>query len=142
MGRKAESAGRRRGRPRDEDRGYILAHFEAQIALDRTVSEIADAGLTLYGVGLAPDGRTIIAIPRRKLRGQSLERRYRQYRAEIARSLARLHPDPLELVEPKMGVKGRRFISHTIGITSGPICLSFPARDDLKRGRPKKMRME
>lgn len=136
-----ESSGRRRGRPRNEDRGYVLAHFEAQIALGRTVTEIAEAGLTFYGVGLAPDGRTIFPIARRTQRGLSLERRYRQYRAEMARSLATLHPDPLELVEPKTGLKGRRFISR-IGITSGPTCLSFPARDDLKRGRPKKMRME
>jgi len=133
-----KSPGRRKGRPRDEDRGHVLAHFEAQIALGRTVTEIANAGLTFYGVGLAPDGRTIMAIADRTLRGMSLERRYRQYRAEIARSIANLQPDPLELAGPKTGLKGRRVITRTIGIASVPTCLSFPARDDLKRGRPKK----
>lgn len=137
----ADSARCHRGRPRDEDRSYILVHFETQIALGRSVVKIAEAGLTLYGVGLAVDGRTIVPVARRELRGASLERRYRQYRAEISGSLAVGHPHPLELVEPKTGLKGRRVISRTIGISPVPTCLSFPAREDLKRGRPKKKRV-
>lgn len=132
-----DNARRHRGRPRDEDRGYVLAHFEAQIARGRSVVEIAEAGLTLYGVDLASDGR-IVPVARRILRGPSLERRYRQYRREIAHSLAVGHPDPFELVAPKTGLKGWRSITRTIGISSVPVCLSFPAREDLKRGRPKK----
>src|SRR3546814_896164 len=137
MKREGENPGRRKGRPRDEDRACVLAHFEAQIALERSVVEIAEAGLTLYGVDMAPDGRSVLVV-RRTLRGRSLERRYRQYRAEIAHSIAKLHSDPLELVGPKTGSKGRRLITRTIGISSAPVCLSFPPRDDLKRGRPKK----
>src|SRR3546814_13204996 len=83
MKREGENPGRRKGRPRDEDRACVLAHFEAQIALERSVVEIAEAGLTLYGVDMAPDGRSVLVV-RRTLRGRSLERRYRQDRAENA----------------------------------------------------------
>lgn len=117
-----------KGRPPIDDRGEILLHFTTQLALGRSISEIAKAGLTFRGYRKKPDGSIEGPVDLRHLKGPTLERRYRRARAEVDLSIA--------TATTSLAMVNARYI----GISAPKTPQSFPPPRSVTRGRPKKIR--
>ncbi|WP_156313654.1 hypothetical protein [Erythrobacter sp. SG61-1L] len=115
------------GRPEIGDREQILGHFAVELAKKRTVREIAKDGLKIYGYVSGSDGKPVLSVIR-ALRGATLERRYRELRKELDDALRWAITAPL-LAN-----------ASYIGVSTPKAPLSFGAKPDLKRGRPRKNR--
>jgi len=76
-----------KGRPRNEDRAEILVHFAQEREKGLSIGDIARRGMSIYGYGLAPDGRNRTLSVLRSYAGATLERRYREYLQEVNQSV-------------------------------------------------------
>lgn len=117
-----------RGAPSVDDTVEILAHFAAQRALGRSISDIAAAGLTFVGQRAMPDGSRATVVLRR-LKGATLERRYRQKLAEVTR------------LTTNGGAMPAVTIMRYVGIPQPREPLSVPKPAEVRRGRRKKNRV-
>jgi hypothetical protein len=124
----ASTKAKGKGRPRIDDRGQVLAHFGAQMALGKSVSEIARHPLIIMGYKRSPGGNHLVLTVLRRLRGPTLERRYWQLRAEIDQSIARTTSSPMMIN------------ARYIGVRAPMAPVSFPKVAGLKPGRPWKNR--
>lgn len=117
-----------KGRPRNEDRAEILVHFAQEREKGLSIGDIARRGMSIYGYGLAPDGRNRTLSVLRSYAGATLERRYREYLQEVNQSVD-------QCVDANMVLDG---------IVTGPVRskrpLSFPHPKEVRRGRPRKNR--
>lgn len=112
----------RKGAPRIDDMGEILAHFTAQLASGRSITAIAKAGLKFLGYVRQRDGSHVGPVILRELQGATLERRYRKARAFVDQSVASAASLLID-------------ISH---VSAAKTPLSFPIPRAVTRGRPKK----
>lgn len=72
----------RRGRPRIEDQQDILLYFANGLAHGMTVRQLSEHGLTLQGFEQDQNGNWF-KVPKRTLKGETLERRYRTLRQQV-----------------------------------------------------------
>ena len=95
---------RGKGRPRIDDRGEVLAYFASQMALGKSVSEIARQPLNIMGYRRSPGSNDWKLTVLRRLQGPTLERRFWQLRAEIDQSIARTTTAPVMINARHIGV--------------------------------------
>lgn len=125
----------RKGRPRDETRGQVLTYFDLNMP-GHTAFALAKRGLWLFSAltGWKPGMKISLSADKRG--GETLAKRYREYRQEIRDEI--FYEDTLR----KHAVQKRLMIHAVciryVGISAARPPLSFPNVGVLERGRRKK----